>query len=431
MRKIVFIGGGSSRFVRELVIDLFLHEELRDSHIALMDIDAEKLSVSQRLVDKIIREMDVPATCSVTTDRKQALEGADYVIITIMVGGFEKYKTDVEIPAKYGVFQTISDTTGPGALMRIVRTAPVLQGLASELQEVSPNAWVLNYANPMSMNTWTLLDAGHPRSVGLCHSIQGCIPWRLIKWLDIPADEFDYTAGGINHMNFYLSLTHRGRDLYPDLLACEEKAVEKEPAEKLAFELLRRLGHFPAEGPMHQAEYYLWFMKNEETGKRFGAVTGIGYKNDSANAVKRATEAQDILSGKTELRIRHSMEYGARIIQAMETGRALKIYGNVRNDGLIENLPRNAIVEVPCLVDRDSIDACRVGRIPPQLAAVMTPHIFLHEMAIDAVFRKSRRSLLMALQADPLTGAILTLPEIKDMFNELCEENKDYMAGWR
>lgn len=431
MRKIVFIGGGSAKFVRELVIDILSYPELANSKFTLMDIDRDRLKISEKLVNKIIKEMKVPAKCEATTDRKKALEGADYVIITIMAGGFEKYKKDVYIPAGYGVLQTISDTTGPGALMRIVRTAPVLQGIAAELNELAPDAWVLNYANPMSMNTWTLLEAGHAKTVGLCHSIQGCMKHIIAKWLEIPANEIEYSAGGINHMNFYLKIKHNGRDLYPDLLNCEKKAVKTAPSFKLAFELLKRLGYYPAEGPMHQAEYYPWFMKDEKTAKQYGAVLGTGYKNDSENAVKKIKEAESIISGKIKLEFKKSMEYGAGIIHSMETGETLEIYGNVRNEGLIENLPSNAIVEVPCLVGRNSIKACRVGKIPPQLAAVMTPHIFLHELAVNAVFNKDRRSLLRALQADPLTGAVLTLPEIEKMFEKLCGENKSYLNSWK
>ena len=182
---------------------------------------------------------------------------------------------------------------------------------------------------------------------------------------------------------------------------------------------------------MHQAEYYPWFMKNEKTARQYGAVLGTGYKNDSENALKKIKEAESIISGKIKLEFKRSMEYGAGIIHSMETGEPLEIYGNVRNEGLIENLPSNAIVEVPCLVGRNSIKACRVGKIPPQLAAVMTPHIFLHELAVNAVFNKDRRSLLRALQADPLTGAILTLPEIEKMFEKLCSENKSYLNSWK
>ncbi|UKI31970.1 MAG: alpha-glucosidase/alpha-galactosidase [Lentisphaeria bacterium] len=354
-------------------------------------------------MDKIIHEMGVPACCEATTDRREALKGTDFVIITVMVGRFEKYKADIDIPAKYGVFQAVSDTTGPGSLMRIVRTAPVLIGIAEELRELAPDAWVLNYANPMAMNTWTLLRAGHKKSVGLCHSIQGCRAGRFEKWFGIPASEIDATAGGINHMDYYLTLTHNGEDLYPALREAEERIVKENPGEKLRFELLRRLGYFPAEGPMHQAEYHAWFMKDMKTGESFGAQFGYGYQNDFKNANDKQEMALNILSGKEKLTIKKSNEYASGIIHSLKTGVPLEIYGNVLNTGLITNLPPECVVEVPCLIGKDSIKPCYVGKLPPQLAAVMTPHVFLYEMGVEAVFRRDRGLLLKALQADPLT----------------------------
>ena len=431
MSKVVFIGGGSSKFIRELVIDLFLLDELKDSNIVLMDIDRERLGISRKLVNKIILEMGVPARCEATTDRRKALKGADFVVITVMVGGFDKYKADIDIPARYGVFQAISDTTGPGSLMRIVRTAPVLTGIAEELRELAPEAWVLNYANPMAMNTWTLLRAGHRKSVGLCHSIQGCLSWQFEKWLGIPASEIDCTAGGINHVNFYLTLNHNGKDLYPALRAAEKRIVRKQPGEKLRFELLRRLGYFPAEGPMHQAEYYPWFMKDMKTGESFGAEFGAGYRNDFKNANDKKRIALEILSGKQKLTIRKSGEYASGIIHSLKTGAPLEIYGNVLNTGLITNLPPDCVVEVPCLIGRDSIKPCYVGKLPPQLAAVMSPHVYLYEMGVEAVFGRDRGLLLKALQADPMTGAVLTLPQMEKMLNELCAANREYMADWK
>ena len=430
MSKIVFIGGGSSKFVRELAVDFFLYDELKSAEIVLMDINRERLDISCRLVNRIISEMGVNATCRGTLDRRDALAGADYVIITIMSGGFEKYKLDVDIPAKYGVYQTISDSTGPGSLMRIVRTAPVLQGIAQELQELAPNAWVLNYANPMAMNTMTLLRSGHKKSIGLCHSIQGCLVWHFEKWLGIDPKEIDVTAGGINHINFYLSITHKGRNLYDDLQKNREKILKEFPGEQLRFTLLDKLGYFPAEGPQHQAEYYPWFMKDLDTGKSFGARFRDGYQNDSRYAEEKKQDALDILAGKKELSLKRSPEYAAGIIHALETGKTMEIYGNVLNTGLITNLPPDSIVEVPCLIGKDSIKPCYVGKIPPQLAAVMTPHCFLYELAVEAALNRDKGLLLKALQTDPLTGAILTLPQIEEMFNELCEANKEYMTDW-
>ena len=431
MKKIVFIGGGSAKFIREVIVDLFTFEALQDSQITLMDIDEGRVELSRRLVAKIIKDKRFKAKVEATTDQRKALKDADFVIITIMVGGYDYYKKDVEIPAKYGVFQTVSDTTGPGAIMRILRTAPVLKGLVENVKELSPSAWILNYSNPMAMNTGVLFKCGHERSVGLCHSIQGAPSWCLGKWLGINPDEIDYFAAGINHRNFYLKLEHKGRDLYPVLMKAAKRIVKESPAEAMRFELLKYLGYFPAEGPAHQAEYYPWFMKDKKTAAKYGAKIGCGYENDLNNFNKRSAEIREQIEGKTPISYTRSHEFCARIVNSIVSGETIRIYGNVPNRGLITNLLQEAIVEVPCLVDRNGVTPCAAGAIPPQLAAAMTPHVFLNEMAVDGVLNKDKALLLQALQCDPLTGAILTLPEIKNMFDELLEANSAYIKGWQ
>jgi alpha-galactosidase len=429
MKKIVFIGGGSAKFVREVAVDMFLYPELGEVDITLMDIDLAKAQRSEQLLRKIIAERGVPARVSATDDQRRALEGADYVVVTIMVGGFKHYKSDGDIPAKYGVLQSISDTMGPGGVFRTVRTSPVLRELAKNLREVAPHAWVLNYANPMAMNVWTLLDAGWERTVGLCHSIQ----WTVLciaDWLGIPQGEIHYTAGGINHVDFYLTLEHEGRDVYPLLREAGARLREKMPEEAVRFELLKYLDYFVAEGAPHQSEYSAWFRKNQAAADVYHSETFLGYKNDSENARTRAAEIEDQIAGRKPIQYRRSFEYAADIIHSFMTGTPRCFYGNVRNRGLIENLPAQAVVEVPCLVDQIGIRPCRVGRIPPQLAAVMMPHISLHELAVTGAARKDRRLIRQAIQADPLTAAICTLPQIEAMVGELFEENAEYTKDW-
>lgn len=430
MKKITFIGGGSAKFIREVVVDLFSFEELQDSFISLMDVDKGRCELSRDLVAKIISDKRLKAKVEATTDRRKALKGADFVIITIMVGGYDCYKQDVEIPRKYGVLQSVSDTTGPGSIMRILRTAPVLKGIVDDLKELAPGAWVLNYSNPMAMNTGVLFKCGHTKSVGLCHSIQGCAEHCIAKWLGVEPGELDYTAAGINHRNFYLKLEHKGRDLYPELLKAERRVVKERPAEKMRFELLRYLGHFPAEGPSHQAEYYPWFMKDERTAAAYGAQIGWGYEVDLEHFKNRSAEIREQIRGKRPIRYERSNEFSARVVHAIVSGQTVKIYGNVPNNGLVSNLLQGAIVEVPCLVDRNGVQPCAMGAIPPQLAAVMTPHVFLNEMAVDAVLSKDKVLLRQALQADPLTSATLTLPKIEKMLGELLKANKSYLKGW-
>jgi alpha-galactosidase len=429
-RKITFIGGGSAKFVREVVVDLFSYPRLQDSHIVLMDINRERVERSERIVKKIIQELKIPATVSSTTNQREAIAGANHIIITIMVGGYEAYERDVAVPARYGVFQTVSDTTGPGGVFRTVRTTPVLRKIAADVLELAPEAWVLNYANPMSMNILALHRNGLKRVVGLCHSIQHLYS-QFAKWLDLPAGEIHYTAGGINHLNFYLTVTHQGKDLYPRILALKDRIVKESPAEITRFELLEYFGYFPAEGPHHQSEYYPWFRKDEAAVKRTAAETFWGYRIDSQNFKDRTAEIEEQISGAKPISYERSAEYGARIVQALDGGETQAFYGNVPNNGLIENLPDDCIAEVPCLVDCNGIVPGRVGRIPTQLAAVMRPHIALHDLAVTGTFEKNRHLIYQAVQADPLTGAILTLPKIKELVDEMFSANKEYVSDWK
>jgi len=432
MRKVTFIGGGSAKFVTTLVRDMFTFPALRDLHITLMDIDAARLHRTERLVNRIIDEQQLPATVDATTDQRAALAGADYVIVTIMVGGFEKYHSDSVIPMKYGVLPTVGDTIGPGAVFRLIRTQPVLQQIADNLREVSPHALVLNYSNPMAMNTLALHDAGHPRVVGLCHSIQGTYR-ELAKWAGVPDDEIDqvhYTAGGINHVNFYLTLTYKGQNLYPMLLAKKDEILAEHPHERVRFALLEYLGHFPGEGPHHQSEYSPWFRKNEATAEEYRVETMWGYNFDMQLNEWLTAQVQKQLDGDAVEEWRRSMEYGAYIVQALETGAPLMFYGNVYNTDLITNLPRHAVVEVPCLADGNGIFPCHVGDVPPQLASLQAQHIYVHQLALEGIKRRSRRLIRQAIQADPLTGAICTLPQIKALVQDMFAANAEYVRDW-
>lgn len=427
--KITFIGGGSAKFVSELVKDIVTYPALAGSRFCLMDVDRERLDRARRIVEKIIADRQLSATVETTTDQRAAVSGSDYVVVTVMVGGFKHYKSDAEIPMRYGVLPTVGDTIGPGGVFRLVRTAPVLAELARNLRETAPQAWVLNYANPMAMNTWTLLSHGQERTVGLCHSIQGSYR-QIAGWLNLPEDEIRYTAAGINHVNFYLTLEHRGRSLYPDLLAAEERILAKHPNEKVRFELLRYFGHWVAEGPEHQSEYSPYFRKNQASADRYHSETMWGYNFDSKLNGWLLQSIEDQISGKKPICYERGHEYGSGIINALRSGDQAMVYGNVRNDGLVTNLPGGAVVEVPCLVDGNGIFPCHMGRIPTKLAALMTPHIHVHEMAVEAVRRRSRRLVREAIQADPLTAAILTLPQIEAMVDELFAENAAWCADW-
>ena len=431
MPKITFIGGGSAKFVAALVRDLFSFEELRQSHICLMDIDEQRMGRSERLVHKIIDDMKLPATVSATTNQRKAIEGSDYVIITVMVGGFKHYESDGAIPVKYGVLPTVGDTIGPGAVCRLIRTGPVIQEIVRNVRQTAPNAWIFNYTNPMAMITWIALSSGHQKTVGLCHSIQHAHR-QLAGFLDVPWQEVQYTAAGINHVDFYLTLTHKGRDLYPLLLERKEQILAKHPGLRVKFELLEHLGAWPAEGEHHQTEYYPWFRKNREMAEKHYAVeTMWGYHFDKRLNGELDQIVQDEISGHRPIDYKRSFEYGAGMIHSIQTDTPRLIYGNVRNRGLIENLPPQGVVEVPCHVDAAGVRPCQAGAIPLPLAAAMTPHILCHEMAVQGVLNKDRQLIYQAVQADPMTGMILTLPKIRQMVDELLEENKQYMNDWK
>jgi alpha-galactosidase len=327
---------------------------------------------------------------------------------------------------------TVGDTIGPGGVFRLIRTQPILQQIADNLREVAPHAWVLNYSNPMAMNMLALAAAGHTRSVGLCHSIQYTYQ-ELACWCGVPESDLDrvrYTAGGINHVNFYLTLEYQGRNLYDELLANQEALIAAHPEERVRFELLEYLGYWPAEGPHHQSEYYPWFRKNPAAVDYYGLDTLFGYHTDMRiNEELEAEVDQQIQAGRIN-EWERSMEYGAYIINALEGGAPQLFYGNVPNADLITNLPRHAVVEVPCLAEANGIFPCHVGEVPPQLAAVQTPHIAVHQLALAGVQARSRRLIRQAIQADPLTGAILTLAQTREMVDELFAANADYTAAW-
>jgi len=426
--KITFIGGGSAKFISGLVRDLFTFEELGSSEICLMDINEERLARSRRVVEKMVADRKLQVKVWTTTDQRRAIAGSGYVIVTIMVGGFKHYESDGAIPLKYGVQPTVGDTVGPGAVMRLVRTAPVLHEITRNVREVAGDAWIFNYTNPMAMVTGTLL-AGHEKVVGLCHSIQGAYR-ELAGFLGIPPEEVRYTAGGINHVDFYLTLTHKGRDLYPLLLEKKQEILAKRPALRVKFELLEALGGWPAECEMHQNEYYAWFNKNEAMAREYASETMWGFHFDKRINGELEQAVEDQISGKRPIDYRRSHEYGAWMIHSIETNTPRMVYGNVRNRNLIENLPATAVVEVPCYVDGSGVLPCRIGRLPMPLAAAMAPHCALHEMAVEAVARRDRTLVRQAIQADPLSSAVLTLPQIRQMTDELLQENAAWMADW-
>jgi alpha-galactosidase len=435
MPRIVFFGGGSSKFVFDVTRDLFTFPSMREATISLMDIDEGRMHATEALLKKMVKDLGLGARIESTTDRRRALEGADYVIVTIMVGRFAAYAADMDIPARYGVYQCIGDTIGPGGVFRYLRTAPVLHGLVDDLKAVgAPDCWIINYSNPMAMNCWGILDHGYPRTVGLCHSIQ-MVAKCIAEWVGVPFEDLVYTAGGINHINFYLRLEHHGQDLYPRLMAAREQVLGSgpdRPSLTSTYELMEHLGYWAAETGFHQTEYYPWFRKTREMGDRdYHAPFRDGFAGNKADAENKEQLVPRMTRGEVPIDYARGVEYAASILDAMETGTPYLFYGNVRNDGLIENLPARAVVEVPCTADRTGVLPARIGRIPEILAGVMQPHIAVHELAVRAERERSKRLAMQAIALDPLTGALLTLPRIKAMVDEMFEANGEWLAGYR
>lgn len=440
--KIAMIGAGASKFVRQTVVDLLQFEELRGATLCLMDVNPERLAVTERLIRRLT-EGRAELRIESTTDQRRAVEGADFVLLTFMVGGRRQYASDTVIPERHGLSIACGDTTGPAAVFRLLRSARPLADLARNLRETAPDAWVISYANPMAMIVGLLKELGCSRVVGLCHSWRYALGY-LGAWLDVPPDEIEFELGGLNHVDFFLRLEHRGRNLYPDLLANADRIVAEAEAwevehcrherfgyERARMELVRYLGYFPLEGPWHQTEYYPWFRKNPDLVRHYGPASGWSLRFDTKLDELVADEVEGILSGRLPVPTAPSIEQGAPILHSLRTGTARRVVVNVANhEGWIPNLPRDAVVEVRGTVGADGLVPERIGPLPTQLLGVMLPHHIGHRLAIEAVLHKDRQRLRQAVQADPLTSAVLTLPQIAALVDDFCDANRDYLEDW-
>lgn len=473
MSKIAFIGAGSTVFSRNLLRDLFSFPELRGSEIALMDIDPARLADTEAVARRLAAEAGARPTLLATTDRRRALDGADFAICMIQVGGYRPATvTDFEIPTRYGLRQTIGDTLGIGGIMRALRTIPVMRGIAEDMEQLCPDALLMNYTNPMATLCMALDRVSPVRTVGLCHSVQGTAA-EIAGWLGLPPAEIDYRCAGINHVAFYLTLEHRGRDLYPTLR--DLAASGDYPAwEHVRFELFRRFGYFVTESSEHFSEYVPWFIKRDRPDlvERFGIPLDeyparcedqiadwsrqrqALVSDDPAALAAYRRERAGSLSGSNARRLAvaerqrpetadryrrmlleghghadaatgHSGEYGTLIIHSMETGQPRVVYGNVPNRGLIANLPADSCVEVPCLVDRNGIQPTVIGSLPPQLAALMRTNVNVQELTVEAALTGRRDHVIQAAMLDPHTSAELDPERIAAMVDDLLAAHGD------
>ena len=429
MPRIVFMGAGSVEFTKNLLGDILSFPELAESEIALHDIDPERLRVGEQMAHYTARTLSASPRISTHLDRREALAGADHVINMIQVGGHPATLLDFRIPAAHGLRQTIGDTLGIGGIFRALRTIPVMLELGREMAELCPGAWLLNYTNPMAMLCWATY-AGSPqeRIVGLCHSVQNTTA-QLAELVGVPVEQVSFLGAGVNHQAFILRFQRDGQDLYPLL----DSVIERDPElrRRVRVELYRRMGYFPTESSEHSAEYLPWFMHSDEAIERF-RIPVDEYIRRSEENLELYEEMRQALETGQELEIERSQEYASLIIHSMATGQERVIYGNVRNDGLIANLPAGACVEVPCLVDRNGVQPTVVGPLPAQLAALNRTFLNVCELTVRAALEGSRQLVHQAALLDPSAAASLSPDAIHTVVEELIDAHGDALpAGIR
>ncbi len=440
MPKITFMGAGSTVFARNVLGDCMCTPVLRDSEIALYDIDPKRLSESEIILGAINKNVNENRAKIKTflgeQNRRDALRDADFVVNAIQVGGYDPCTViDFEIPKKYGLRQTIGDTLGIGGIMRALRTIPVLQDFAEDMEAVCPNAWFLNYTNPMAMLTGYLQRYSHVKTVGLCHSVQVCSEWLLQSLgMEDCLEGRRETIAGINHMAWLLEIRDRdGNDLYPEIKKrAARKNAEEKHSDMVRYEYIRRLGYYCTESSEHNAEYNPWFIKPDkpELIEKYN-IPLDEYPRRCINQIEGWEKEKNDILDNGQVTHERSHEYASYIMEAIVTGIPYKIGGNVINDGLIFNLPSDACVEVPCLIDNMGIHPCKVGRLPVQLAAMNMTNINPQLMTIEAAITRKRENIYQAAMLDPHTAAQLSVDEIVSLCDDLIEAHGDYMKDYR
>ena len=426
--KITFIGAGSTVFAKNVLGDCILTPELGRFEIALYDIDAVRLDDSFRIISAINRKYKGGADIKKYTEPVKAFKGADYIINAIQVGGYEPCTvTDFEIPKKYGLRQTIADTLGIGGIFRALRTIPVLEDYAKIIEKVAPRALLLNYTNPMSMLTGFMQRYTNVQTVGLCHSVQACVPC-LSEWLKMPElnDNTSWKIAGINHMAWLLELKSKdGADLYP---ALKKRFNEVKPAHDLVrLDIMNRFGYYNTESSEHSSEYHAFYIKSRYPGliEKYN-IPLDEYPRRCVNQIARWKSLREKMLSETELEHKRTHEYGSYIIQARETDTPYRIHGNVMNTGIITNLPRNACVEAPVMIDRNGLNPCYVGDLPEQCAALNRTNINVHLLTIQAAKSRKKDDVYTAAYLDPHTAAELSMDDIKSMCDDLFAAH----GGW-
>jgi alpha-galactosidase len=439
MTKITFIGAGSLEFTADLVRDILTFPLLEAAHISLMDINAERLDFAKQAVERLIAAGKYPATVSATLDRAEALKEADVVLTTILAGGLEVWRHDIEIPKKYGVDINVGDTRGPCGIFRFLRTLPQLADIVHDMEKYCPNAFLLNYTNPMAMLCGALQRQTHIPVTGLCHSVQG-VARRLSGWLGVPYSDVSYVCAGINHQAWYLKYEVNGRDAYPLIY----KAITENPKvyneEPVTNEIFLALGYYVTESSGHNSEYNWWFRKRPDLIEQYCShATGWNpgaYALNVKRYLEREATWKEIVRKRlstppTGEELQRGQEYAAWIINALQGGEPFKFNGNVRNTNLVTNLPEGACVEVPVYVDKAGYHPLQVGALPPECALLTQLSCGIEEMAIEAALTGDPVMVYRAICHDPLTAAVLSLAEIRQMTNELFTQHKDYLPQFK
>ena len=436
MAKIALIGAGSHVFSSRLITDILSYPELRDSTISLMDIAKEPLELSAAFVKTIIEQNKFNTKIESTTNRREALDGADYVFIIINVG-YNLKEADRKITLKYGLDQGDTATMGPCGVFNGVRHVPPILDVAHDMEELCPDAWLMNYTNPMAIISWAISDYSKIKNVGLCHSVPHTAG-TLAGYMGVPIEEVTYWVAGINHMAWFLELKWRGKDAYPllrekfkDINVYANPKAHYSGSDTVRAEVFKTFGYYVTESSAHVASYVPYFRKKPEHIKRYQLSDGAKYQSNAkfwlAEDKEKDKKLEQLIRTNFKFPIDHSGEFGSIIIHSIETGKPSVIYGDVKNNALITNLPQGCCVEVPCLVDKEGIHPCYVGDLPPQIAALNLNNVGVQELAVRGIVEKDKNKIFQSILLDPLASAVLTIDEIREMVDEMFRDDKQYL----
>ena len=424
------IGAGSAVFARQIITDILAVDGLNSGVFALVDIDAQRLELARNIAERLVDLSGKKWTVEVSTDRREVLQDSNYVINSIEVAGLQNVRADYDIPLRYGVDQCIGDTIGPGGIFKALRTGPAWLDIVTDIARMAPAALVLNYTNPMSILTLAAARTASLPVIGLCHSVQGTSR-LLADYLQIPYEELDWKCAGINHNAWFTKLERNGEDLYPLLRrrAADPEIYEQDP---VRFEVMFHLGAFVTESSGHFSEYVPYFRKRPDLVAKYARPGYLGESGFYANNWPRWRRENDerihaMLSGESDIPKARSHEYASYIIDAVESGRATSIHGNVLNDGAIDNLPSDGCVEVECRVGPEGVQPVRFGSLPEQLAGLNRAHMAVHELVVEALLERSRQKAKYALMLDPLTAAVCSLEEIDRLFEEMWDAEREFL----